>query len=353
MEFDRKGPEGGLEIYSAMENGKAFLEFKVHLRQSAMEELLAEAGDAKDTFFKTGYLDIRVWDAEGNPVLYCRHLLNREELPGGLLVHPRLWQGTQDPYLYHIRAALMASQESVVDVLEDSFAIRSFREIPGKGWLLNDASFEIRAVGYHIPGSGKSARSGRIRMRHDLEWIRRMGANTICPLTGEIDREFCRLCDEAGLVVWWGNPLQENGSGCEEEQLPVFYGTKKSLLSMKSRFPTDRYYFYKAKWGSEPFVYISEQSLRFQKNGNATVTVYSNRKKVALYVQGALFEFRSEGPEFVFHEIPVKKLPLQLAAEAEECNMSLTACPFTECSQNNHQSMTFTTYNNVSEEEHA
>lgn len=154
-----------------------------------------------------------------------------------------------------------------------------------------------------------------------------------------MDREFCRLCDEAGLLLWWRDEGRDAESqtvkgkpGQSFGKIPRFYGTADSLLTWGERSFSDRYYFYKACWSREPFVYISMASLSLQKNGNAQVTVYSNQKKVALYVDGILFEFRMDGPDFLFQEIPVKRLPLLLTAEAGTCSMSLTAYPFTKLS---------------------
>lgn len=351
MEFDRTAPAGGLEIYSAVSNGKAVLEYKVFLQENAPEgaSLICPRG---------GYLDIRMWDRDGALVFCCCHPLCAEEPAKGLLMHPHLWQGTEEPYLYRVRVSLMEREDACMDVLEETFALRTFQEIPGKGWFLNDKPFQIKAVAYMLPkrnfrqsgaapgscvGEMSGGQSGREkqreRIRRDLELLRKMGANTICPTDGKFDREFCRLCDEAGLILWWRGCVMnaelrvgEGGTAPKPTDIPCFYGTADSLLTLQECDFSDRYYFYKACWSREPFVYISRKSLSFQKNGNARVTVYSNQKKVALYVEGVLFEFQTDGPDFLFQEIPVKSLPLLLTAEAGSCSMSVTAYPFTKLS---------------------
>lgn len=329
MEFYRKGPEGGVEIYSSIRNGKAFLECKIHLQKTRAEELLEEVegiteigavtGIGDSAFCRNkGHLDIRVWDHEENLVLHCRHPLDQEELAEGILLHPHLWQGVADPYLYRIQISLIEKENCVTDSLEDYFALRDFREMAGKGWVLNDAPFSLRPVAYQIPVPLARGEEVRTQIYRDLEWIRDMGANAVCPIESKINREFCRMCDELGLVVWWTDGRTE---------IPAFYDGPKALFSPQSRLPANRYYYYKALWSSDPFVYINADSLCLQKNGNAEVTVYSNQKKVALYVEGVLFEFQVEGPEFRFQEIPIKRLPLQLSAEAGEYSMSVTAFP--------------------------
>ena len=97
----------------------------------------------------------------------------------------------------------------------------------------------------------------------------------------------------------------------------------EALLAADGRTLTERYYYYQAKWSSEPVL----STLHRQENGLASLTIYSNQKKVVLYVDGLLFLFQtatSGDPEFIFEDIPVEKLPLHLAAEAGNLSISLT-----------------------------
>lgn len=337
MEFDRKGPGEGIEIFFTVDGRKAFLECKVHLRKGMAEELMEEAESALCSRTGAGYLEIRIWDREERLVLNCRHSLLQEEPARGLILHPHLWQGMEDPYRYRVRVYLMEKEDCISDMLETTLSLHTFRQIPGKGWFLNGQPLTIRPVAYEIPSQTVRGISRGRQIRRDLELLAGMGANAICPAGGRIDRELCQICEELGFILWWQDPAKKNDC---REKMPAFHGMEDGLFTLQGHFPTERYYFYKACWSSEPFVYICMKSLHFQKNGNAEVTVYSNQKKVALYVEGVLFEFQSEGPEFVFQELPVKKLPMLLTAEAGECSMSVTACPFTKCSQSNHFSMT-------------
>lgn len=332
MEFDRRGLEGGVEIYTSIQNGKAMFECKVHLKKTWAEEYMTGETEEDNQSPEGAYLNICVWDREERLLFYCRHFLEQEEPVRGMLLHYHLWQGVEDPYLYRIRVALMEREDYAADVWEGSFALRTIREIPGKGWFLNEMSFLIRPVAYVIPSS--KSYSGLINtnvrdamIRRDLGLMCQMGANTVCPIGGEIDREFYQICDEMGLMLWWKDWNQSGEKSTGRVEIPRFHGTVDSLLAVYDRLPTEQYYFYKACWSKEPFVYISVNSLHLA-NGTAEVTVYSNQKKVALYVEGTLFEFRTEGPDFVFQEIPVKRLPMLLTAEAGECCMSVEAMPF-------------------------
>lgn len=101
----------------------------------------------------------------------------------------------------------------------------------------------------------------------------------------------------------------------------------EALLAADGRTLTERYYYYQAKWNSEPVLYPALSTLHRQENGLLSLTIYSNQKKVVLYVDGVLFLFQSAAsgdPEFIFEDIPVAKLPLHLAAEAGNLSISLT-----------------------------
>lgn len=317
MEFDRRCPQGAVEIYTDFQMGKVLLEFQAFTRMGMAEDLL-ERSEEQNNFRKNCFLEIRMWNREGEKVLFARQNLCCEEPVKGMLLHPRLWQGVEDPYLYHMKACLMGSQGCVLDTWEEEIPIRNFREIPEKGWFLNEEKFIPRTVAYEIPSPLVNGRKTEKHLSNDLELIREVGANAVCP-KGVLSREFLHHCNRVGLVVWPG----------ETASIPSFRGCDHCLINSKNDLFTDCFYHYKALWSTRPFVYISWKSLQREQNGNLQVSIYSNQKKVALYVEGKLFEFQTEGPEFVFHDIPVQRLPIMLTAEAGECSMSITARPFT------------------------
>jgi len=298
MEFDRNAPGKGLEIETTVENGKANFQCIPHL-QSVSED-------------RDSYLDLMIWNRENQPVFRACHFLWQEEPIKGMILHPHLWQGPEDAYLYQVQAMLRQGDGTVRDKLEKKLAFRKLAQIPYKGWILNEKPIEIRAVAYQmpLPTSAEEKPEHRLwedQLRRDLQLIREMGANGICSMKERETPILQEICDEMGLIIW-----QEN-----REDMPHFH----QLL--EDGFLTDCYYYHKACWSKEPFVYISRESMVYEKEGTLEVTVYSNQPKVALYVSGELFEFRTEGPEFIFQGIPIKQLPLLLTAETRECNMSL------------------------------
>ncbi len=319
MRFDRIAPGEGVVIYSRVENGKAFLEL----------QFIFEQDDSVQEPNGKYYVKIQIEEKQGRPVFSCHYSIYEEEPAKGMILHPHLWNGIQDPYLYRVKLYLIeeseekegkASEGKMADYIECYLALRSLQEIPKKGWFLNGEAFAAHAVYYSLPPQIVQGMSRQERIHRDLLLLQQMGANTLC-LTGEnFDKEFNQLCEEMGFVIWCGASTSNQG----KTEIPTFYGTPEGLFTLHNYFPKDSYYYYKACWSKEPFVYIAEESVKRRENGTFSVKIYSNQKKVALYIEGVLFEFQNGATEYLFEEIPVKKMPLLLTAEAGECGYSIT-----------------------------
>ena len=216
---------------------------------------------------------------------------------------------------------------------QQKLAIYDVRVVDKKGIFLNEKEFLPHEVAYRLPPQISDAGTREEQMKADLEQLDRMGVNAIrLEGTGsgaegqdrcEV-RAFYSLCRRRGFLTGdlWIRP----------EILPAYRGlpgetTTEALLAADGRTLTERYYYYQAKWSSEPVLYPALSTLHRQENGLVSLTIYSNQKKVVLYVDGVLFLFQSAAsgdPEFIFEDIPVAKLPLHLAAEAGNLSISLT-----------------------------
>lgn len=100
----------------------------------------------------------------------------------------------QTPALYLVRA----SCES--DDLADRFGIRTVR-CENREIFLNDQPVKLRGINHHDyhPESGYT--SDLLRMRRDLELVRRLGLNFVRTSHYPKDPLFLDLCDEMGLMV--------------------------------------------------------------------------------------------------------------------------------------------------------
>lgn len=328
-----------LEITTKLENGKAYLEF-----------LLPE-----DVGRLLSVLQIEIWKgAEGERLVFHGEYSSEEsDCMTALLLRPHLWDGMRDPYVYWVKAqgrfgaaehgekAGVTAEGEAADAIDEvtevcwrqELTIYDVRVINKKGIFLNEKEFLPHEAVYRLPPQISDAGTREEQMRRDLDRLARMGVNTIrLEGTGsgtegqdrcEV-RAFYSLCRRRGFLTGdlWIRP----------EILPVYRGlpgetTTEALLAADGRTLTERYYYYQAKWSSEPVLYPALSTLHRQENGLLSLTIYSNQKKVVLYVDGVLFLFQtaaSGDPEFIFEDIPVAKLPLHLAAEAGNLSISLT-----------------------------
>lgn len=338
MRFDRTAAGEGVEAQCRLENGKALLKWQFHFES--------------DGFGQDSYVRLRLTDREERLVLECLQQTGEEEPLESVLLHPRLWRGVEEPYLYRLEAELISRTGEKTDKYVRDFPLYTLTHAPGKGLLLNGELFCPRTVRCRLPEaaqareksvaaagkrnhraqerSGKAARELQELLR-DLQLARRAGANGIFA-EGAADRGFYGLCERMGFLVWNRErpgsalSLPEGGAGAFPEDggaAPLLRGDAGSLLKPDGT-PSSLFYRYRAKWSKSPFVYIVPESIRCGGNGNFSVSVYSSCKKVALYADGVLHAFLSGGEEFVFREIAPTGPCLTLTAEAEECAQSLS-----------------------------
>ena len=330
-----------LGITTKLENGKAYLEF-------ALPEKIGRLLSA---------LQIEIWEgAEGERLVFHGEYSSEEaDSMTALLLRPHLWDGVRDPYVYLVKAkgrfgvakygetfGVTAEEETVdassIDEVTEVYwrqelAIYDVRVVDKKGIFLNEKEFLPHEVAYRLPPQISDAGTWEEHMKADLEQLARMGVNTIRleeTGSGTEGQDLCEvgpfysLCRRGGFLTGdlWIRP----------ENLPVYRGLPgetmaEALLAADGRTLTERYYYYQAKWSSEPVLYPALSTLHRQENGLLSLTIYSNQKKVVLYVDGVLFLFQtaaSGDSEFIFEDIPVAKLPLHLAAEAGNLSISLT-----------------------------
>ncbi len=296
---------GDMEIFFRLENGKALLEFSFYLDGSREREGV--------------YADLTVCDREGSCVLRMRYPLASEDPARGLLLHPHLWNGVEDPYLYRVEAVFVRGESGgeILGRLRRVLPLCTLRRIPQKGWALNGEPFPLRAVEYELPSRGGEGRPREAKVLEDLRNMRELGANAVCLRGKRPETGFYELCCRLGMILLWERAAQEFFS-------PPDAGVSWEALWDPQGRGTDRYYYYRALWSDTPFVYLSGESLVRQENGRYRVTAYSNQKKAALYVDGILFEFQRDAPEFVFFDVEIRRFPVILTVEAGSAGMSVT-----------------------------
>ncbi len=312
---DKPGVEIRMQIQNCYFQGfKISIETEIKNGRATVELFLPPLSDIN----ADGY-QIYLWDAGGEPVFYAHHPAGEEDPCILQLQHPHLWETGSDPYLYRLEIYGADRQPSVCV----PFPVRELTFMSGKGSLLNGRPFTPKAVYYEnmrdlIYMEGVPF-DEQIRSR--LTKLTGMGANTL--LIGDsagISREEYQTlqtcCDSLGLLLQADN-------GCPDDDVLANRVLGKALF-LSNGCPSAAYYLQRARWCTRSFVYIHAGSLQRQSDGLYRITVYSNQQRVALFVNGVVFGFQNDGPEFVFQDIPAKRFPLLLSAEAGGCNMSVT-----------------------------
>lgn len=160
-------------------------------------------------------LHLNSWIANPSPDYTVRYLItdaagkevaevwrSSEETKADILLpRPHLWQGVDDPYLYHCSATLVYRNESV-DEVETRFGIRSFRVDPEKGFFLNGKPMMLRGVSRHQDRLYLGNALTREQHYEDAALIREIGANTVRLAHYQHSRDFYDACDEYGFIVW-------------------------------------------------------------------------------------------------------------------------------------------------------
>ena len=113
----------------------------------------------------------------------------------------RLWDGINDPYLYEVKAELLAGG-NVVDHVTSRFGCRTFSFDKDKGFILNGKPYSLRGVSRHQDRKDVGNAITKEMMIEDMELIKEIGANTIRLAHYQHDQYFYDLCDEHGMIVW-------------------------------------------------------------------------------------------------------------------------------------------------------
>ena len=334
-----------LAIDMEVENGRAVIELTLpdlpnKEQHSFYEVYLWEEGRmsaAQDTDGKRqGMLPVI-----RQPAFYCAYPANEDDSCVIKLLRPHLWQGVENPYLYCLEVYLLSGSDRRgasgaqchgERLCSRSIGVRSVKEIPGRGYFLNERTFVPKGVFYgeicHICDKGSTF--FREDLMQKLQVLAQMGANvlTLGSVDGMSEQECIILqecCDRVGFILHVGH---QTGDSCSSHDISQSCKNNDTCVLGETLFdgkgfPTDSYYRCRADWSREPFVYISAKSLQRHPDGGYEIKVYSSCKKVTLMVDGKVFGVQEGGGEFLFQDIQMKGFPVNITAQTENCSMTI------------------------------
>ena len=139
-----------------------------------------------------------VYEAE-KEIVVAPHATAQQERIDFVLEHPRLWNGTADPFLYRAEATLWRDGAEV-DRVEQPLGLRYFTVDPELGFLLNGKHLPLHGVCRHQ----EWAEAGNaLRAEHHEEDVRlmvEMGANAVRLAHYPQSEYIYDLMDRCGMI---------------------------------------------------------------------------------------------------------------------------------------------------------
>ena len=152
------------------------------------------------------------------------------------------------------------------------------------------------------------------------------------PRPGDCSEEFqCRWHEtaypqiEARDFVWGSFVWNMFDFGSANRAMATSKGRNcKGLVTYDRSVCKDAYYFYKACWSEEPFVYLTGRRFARRCGETTTVKVYSNAPSVTLTVNGQVFASQEGNRVFVFDQVPLAEGDNRIAASAGSLTDAIT-----------------------------
>jgi len=128
---------------------------------------------------------------------------------------PRLWNGTEDPYLYQLISELILDGK-VADSRETPVGIRSLAIDPDKGFILNGKPLRLNGMSRHQDRKDIGWALSRKNQNEDMNILLEIGSNAVRLAHYQHNQYFYNLCDEKGIVAWAEIPFISSMSETDE-----------------------------------------------------------------------------------------------------------------------------------------
>ena len=119
----------------------------------------------------------------------------------------RLWQGTEDPFLYNLVVALRDSHGQQIDTSTVQVGVREMRFDPDQGFFLNGRHVPLHGVNLHQDWQEKGWALTDADIDRSMSIIREMGANAVRLAHYPHSQHTYDMADRLGLIVWAETPF--------------------------------------------------------------------------------------------------------------------------------------------------
>lgn len=201
------------------------------------------------------------------------------------ITNPHLWNGVEDPFMYHVELKL-SDGKGVNDSVVQPLGLRYYRVDPNEGFFLNGQHVPLRGVCRH---QDRALLGNALRPEHhdtDLSIMQEMGANAIRLSHYPNDPYVYHMLDKAGFVVWSEIPFVGPGGYRDKgfvDQASFKANGKQQLVEMirqQYNHPSICFWglYNELKTsGDNPIPYVKElQALAQQEDPSRITTAASN-----------------------------------------------------------------------------
>ncbi len=173
---------------------KAELEVTTLVRNASSEEKTAGIGYSISDH--TGKIILTASEAQILAAGQTAACVQNIELP-----QPHLWNGREDPYLYHMTVEIFDNKRRT-DGATQPLGLRFFHIDPDQGFFLNGRSYPLRGVCTHQDRPNKGRAVSDADYRQDLEIIYEIGATCVRMAHYQHAQASYDAADKLGIVVW-------------------------------------------------------------------------------------------------------------------------------------------------------
>lgn len=106
----------------------------------------------------------------------------------------------------------------------------------------------------------------------------------------------------------------------------VVFGVEEERCNRVKHSKKDAFYYYKAKWSTDPFVHITGRRYRNRPVEMTAIKVYANQDQVSLWVNGIPVGSKTGKTVFVFDNIPLNMGENEVLVTAGDCKDTITIC---------------------------
>lgn len=132
--------------------------------------------------------------------LGAKTMVQKHTIPFTLL-RPRLWNGTQDPFIYKVKVSLWQGK-TLLDEVEQPLGLRHYKVDPARGFFLNGRHLQLHGVCKHQDRAVVGNALAPEDIVEDVKLMREMGVNAVRLAHYPHSSYTYDQMDRAGIVTW-------------------------------------------------------------------------------------------------------------------------------------------------------